>query len=142
MGETVLVDGGFNLAYASATTTNTVSGNDLYLYSSTGQGVHMSNFTIANTLSGNSETSTVDMTLASTRIDGSVRIQTTTPLVVSNVNTDDHPSSGTLLITGVGSTLTVTAVDATSALLELDVDNDGTLDQSATILWTDIEMSR
>ncbi len=139
MGETALIDGGFTLVYASATNTNTISGNDFYMYSSTGQGVHMSNFNIASTLSGSTETTTVTMTLASTRINGSVQIQTTAPLVTTNIDADDYPSSGTLEITGANSKLTVTATSSSSVLLELDEDNDGTLDQSATVNWTVIE---
>jgi len=140
MGQTGLIDGGFNLAYVSATNTNTISGDDLYVYSSTGQGVHMSNFNIASSLSGSTETTTVSMTLASTRINGSVQIQTTTPLVTTNVDTDDYPSSGVLRITGANSTLTVTVTSSTSVMLELDADNDGTIDQTEpNILWTDIE---
>ena len=139
MGETALIDGGFNLAYASATMTNTVSGSDIYMYSSTGQGVHMSNFNIVSAMSGNTETTTVSSTLASTRMNGSVQIQTTTPLVTTDVNTDNYPSSGVLVITGANSKLTVTALSTTSAQLELDADNDGTVDQTATVLWTDIE---
>ena len=141
MGETGLIDGGFTLAYDSATITTTIRGDDLYFYASTGQGAHMSNFVIASTLSGNTETTTADMTMASTRIDGSVRIRTTTPLVTTNVETDDYPSSGVLQITGAGSTLTVTALDASSVRLELDADNDGTIDQDVTATWAEIEMS-
>ncbi len=140
MGVTNLVDGGFNLTYTRATNTNTISGDDLYMYSGTGQGVRMSNFNIASSLSGRSETTTINMTLASTRINGSVQIRSTTPLVTTNVDTDDYPSSGVLQITGANSTLTVTALDATSVQLELDADNDGTIDYTdSPVSWTTIE---
>ena len=141
-GETSLVDGGFNLTYARATNTNTISGADLYMYSSTGQGVRMSNFNIASSLSGSTETTTITMTLASTRINGSVQVQSTTPLVTTNVDTDDYPSSGVLQITGANSTLTVTVLDATSVQLELDADNDGTIDYTdSPVSWTTIEVA-
>ncbi len=139
MGETGLIDGGFNLAYASATTTNTMSGNDIYIYSSTGQGAHMSNFNIVSAMSGSTETVTVSSTLASTRMNGSVQVQTTTPFVTANVDTDNYPSSGVMVITGANSTLTVTVLDATRAQLDLDADNNGTVDQTTTVLWTDID---
>ena len=139
MGVAGLADGGFTMAHDSTTNTNTVSGSDFYIYSSTGQGVHMSNFNIASTLSGNTETTTLSMTLASTRINGSVQIQTTTPLVTANVDTDDRPSSGALEITGASSKLTVTALDTTSVQLDLDESNDGSVDRTVTVTWTTIE---
>jgi len=134
MGETVLADGGFTLTRVGAQ--DTVSGSDFYLYT-TGRGVHLSNFTITSVKGQSSESVTVSMDLASTRLNGLVTIRTTTALVT--VNGDERPSSGVLEISGANSRLTVTALDPNSVQLDLDVGADGTIDNSATVTWTDIE---
>ena len=69
---------------------------------------------------------------------GYVDVTTPATLLFASVN-QDFPSSGQLLLTGEGNrSIHVTAVSAKLAMLQLDLDGDGLVDNTATLKWTDL----
>jgi hypothetical protein len=81
---------------------------------------------------------TADGSFSSTTLgNGSISVTTPTPFVL--VGGALYPSSGQMLITGGGnSRLRLTALDAATALLELDADGNGTYELSVNSPWTDL----
>lgn len=92
------------------------------------------------TSGGGSQASiTYNSTLASSGLgDKQVSITTLQPLMATG--TDAYPSSGQLLVKGdAGSTLRITAINATQVRLELDAGGDGTFETSVVKTWAELE---
>ena len=65
------------------------------------------------------------------------RVTISTPHALMQQNGDAFPSQGAVLITGAsGSTLLVTALNATQVQLQVDANGDGTVDGTTTTTWT------
>ena len=64
------------------------------------------------------------------------RVTISTPQALMQQNGDAFPSQGSVLITGAGgSTLLVTALNATQVQLQVDANGDGTVDGTTTTTW-------
>jgi hypothetical protein len=67
-----------------------------------------------------------------------VGVKTVTPFVhQSGIN----PVSGSMLVTGIASSVTITAVDAGNVRLDLNARGDGVITESRTISWPEFEKS-
>jgi hypothetical protein len=64
---------------------------------------------------------------------GGVTLQTLAPLV--QLGADAYPSTGVLKAKGVQGTLTMTVISAAQVQLQLDTNDDGTYDSTATVGW-------
>lgn len=90
-----------------------------------------------------STTQTVNGSVASARLNGSISIATNTAVKVYEA--DLYPRIGQITLTGAPATagapssrLVITAVNATSVRLQLDADGNGTFDDDRTVPWADI----
>lgn len=92
--------------------------------------------TTAPTITGLTTTINASGTTISTALGGkAVTVATVVPLVV--LGSDTHPSSGQFTATGAAlSRVRVTALDATTARIELDENGDGVYERSADRAWT------
>lgn len=102
----------------------------------------LSNFSLSShvTTSGSvtSTSTTVAGTLSSTALGAmSVTISTVSPLVTAEG--DPYPSSGQILVSGAGnSKARLTVQNASSVLIELDADGNGSYEVSKVVAWSDI----
>lgn len=103
---------------------------------------------ISETLSAYVLTQTIDLnaltqvvgtsgTLTSTELEGSVTFETLQDFMVLG---DDNPSSGQLLISDSSSSVLVTVLDNLSVQLEIDLDLDGTIDQTVVVTWAALDI--
>lgn len=76
-------------------------------------------------------------TLTSTELEGSVSFETLQDFVIFG---DDNPSSGQILISDANSSVLVTVLDNMSVQLEVDLDRDGTIDQTIVVSWTELDV--
>lgn len=67
-----------------------------------------------------------------------VGVKTVTPLVYG---AGDNPLSGSILVTGGASSVTITAVDAASVRLDLSAKGDGVITKTRTMSWPEFEKS-
>ena len=74
-------------------------------------------------------------TLDSTELDGV--IQYSTPVTFTGEGFD-YPSSGSMLIQGLDSAARLTAVDNVNVTIEIDVDGDGTYDETLELTWAEL----
>ena len=74
-------------------------------------------------------------TLDSTELDGV--IQYSTPVTFAGEGFD-YPSSGSMLIQGLDSAARLTAVDNVNVTIEIDVDGDGTYDETLELTWAEL----
>lgn len=65
-------------------------------------------------------------------------VETVTPFVHQ---AEDNPMSGSMLVTGAASSVTITAVDAASVRLDLSARGDGVITESQTMSWTEFKKS-
>ena len=76
-------------------------------------------------------------TLTSTSLEGSVTFETLQDFVVIG---DDNPSAGQMLIRDNGSSVLVTVLDNINVQLEIDLDLDGTIDETIVVTWTELDI--
>lgn len=136
-GQSVAVDGGFSVAKSG--NTETMSGSSLYVVVTGGEAVHLTDFTISIDSTGpfSDETSTVEMTIASSVLDGVITVTTDPAAPLVKHYYEDHPHSGKVTVTGDnGSQLLIEHLSATSVSLTLDVDGAGPTPAEATVIVT------
>jgi len=99
----------------------------------------LSDYALAETLDMNSLAQVIrtNGTFASTLLEGAVTFETLRDFMVL---VDDNPSAGQLLISDSSSSVLVTVLDNISVQLEIDVDLDGTIDQTTIVTWTDLDI--
>lgn len=119
----------------SSNSTITVSGSSLFFIGSDGDAVHMTNYSISVVTSGTSFTIDSTMTVDSTMIDGRLTI---TANAITGSILEENPSSGNVEIVGNESRLTVVILSNTQVRLDLDLGNDGSVDNSETVAWTSL----
>lgn len=84
-------------------------------------------------------TMSVDGTLSSDEIGGTVNFDTIDVISGNASSGSGYPSAGILEITGAnGSSLTLTVESETSVLLEIDNDGDGTIDATLNTTWVEL----
>ena len=70
---------------------------------------------------------------------GNQWVRISTPVSVVVLNTDEQPSSGTMVFTGANSSaLKIEAIDATQARLSVDANGDGSYETSKVVLWSEL----
>jgi hypothetical protein len=136
--ETLAIHGGFTMAMSETSGTASFSGTSLFLIAGV-DALHLTDFDISSTTVGVTTSSTVNMTIASTLIDGSITIATTDP-ILQDVG-EQHPHAGTVVVTGAaGATLTIVYLDSTQVELTLDPDGPGGVAANAPVIvaWADM----
>ena len=139
MGVTEVIHGDFNMSTDG--TTETLSGDSLYVLETGGEAAHLTSFTITNTTANTTtDTVSVDLTIAGTDINGVIRVQTAAGAPLVQGMFEQHPSSGTLIVTGASSRLTMVITSSTEVSLYLDTDGDG-LDDIGPIpaTWDEVD---
>ncbi len=76
-------------------------------------------------------------TLTSTLLEGNVTFETLQDFIVIG---DDNPSAGQLLISDNSSSVLVTVLDNISIQLEIDLDLDGTIDETIVVTWAELDI--
>jgi hypothetical protein len=147
---TSLLNGGLTMAFVQMSTTMTqvgmVVGNSGLSTSVTGPGVSESiAFDAGFALEINEQTATTvgDVSSATAKLTGTFnatsiggRVQISTPTPLLQLATDSYPRAGALKVLGNASALRLTALDATTARIELDANLDGTYESSTDLPWT------
>ena len=103
---------------------------------------------IAHTLSDYVLTETIDLnaltqvanvsgTFTNPYREGAVVFETLQDFVIM---ADDNPSAGQLFIRDNSSSVLITALDNINVQLEIDVDLDGTIDQTIVVTWAELDI--
>jgi hypothetical protein len=137
--ETVVIDGGFDLAYSASdalTITGALSGTSLAVMSN-GTAETLNDFSLTEVLDLNTQTVTADASgrLTSTELNGTIEFETLASFVVI---ADDNPSAGELFISDGSSSVLVTVLDNINVQLEVDEDGDGTAETTFVVPWDDL----
>ncbi len=148
---TAVLNGGLSMDLAQLSTTQTrigmtVGGSGLSAsVSGTGivsesigfdAGFALSITETAATMVGDVDTSTATLngSFTASSIGGRVQISTTVPVL--QLASENYPRAGVLKVLGSSSALRLTALDATTARIELDANLDGTYESSTDLPWT------
>lgn len=142
-GTTATIHGGFTMSNSDASGTASFSGTSLYLIAGS-EALHLTNFNVSTTIVGsgtfgNTTSTTGNLTLAGTVIDGSISIAISDTDPILQDEFEAHPHAGTVVVTGAGgATLTIVYVDAYTVDLTLDPDGAGPTPANPTVsvLWT------
>ena len=99
----------------------------------------LSDYVLAETLDLNALTQVVNTSgnFASESLEGAVAFETLQDFVIM---VDDNPSAGQLLISDDSSSVLVTVLDNINVQLEIDIDLDGTIDQTIVVTWADLDI--
>jgi hypothetical protein len=76
-------------------------------------------------------------TLTSSLFEGTVTFETLQDFIVIG---DDNPSAGELLISDSSSSVLVTVLDNINVQLEIDLELDGTIDQTIVVPWSELDI--
>ncbi|NIO41732.1 MAG: hypothetical protein GTO41_17090, partial [Burkholderiales bacterium] len=97
----------------------------------------LNDYVLAATFDLNALTEVVSTsgTLASSSLEGSVSFETLQDFIVID---DDYPSAGQLLISDGSSSVLVTVLDNINVRLEIDLELDGTIDQTIVVPWSEL----
>lgn len=138
-GLTTTMHGDMTMAASETGGTATISGTSLFLIEGS-DAVHLTNFDVSSETVGVTTSTTVNMTIAGTLIDGSITIATTSPVLQDELEL--HPHGGTVVVTGnAGATLTIDYLDPpTHVQLTLDTDGPGGVAAEAPVIvaWADM----
>ena len=98
----------------------------------------LTDFVLTATFDLNAVTEAVSTsgTLTSSLLEGTVTFETLQEFVVIG---DDNPSAGQLLINDSSSSVLVTVLDNINVQLEVDLDLDGTIDQTIVVPWSELD---
>jgi hypothetical protein len=146
--DTALANGDMTLAFSQTDSTHRsfgLSGTALQLALSR-SGTQLSSrtlqgYTASATLAGSTITQSVNYTLAgsSTALGQfNVSVKTLTPFVRT---AGAFPASGSLIVSGAASSVTLTAVDATAVRLDYSAKGDGVITSSSTLTWAQLKAS-
>ena len=99
----------------------------------------LSNYSSSQTIDGGLQplpyTLSAAGTLDSTELDGV--IQYSTPVTFAGEGLD-YPSSGSMLVTGLDSAARLTALDSVNVTIDVDIDGDGTYDETIETTWAEL----
>ncbi len=134
--DAVIIDGSLDLVLSSddnVVVDVSIATNSLTAQQS-GIGETLSAYVLTQTVDLNALTEVISTsgTFTSTELGGSVTFETLEDFVVMG---DDNPSSGEMLISDSGSSVLVTVLDNISVQLEIDLDLDGTIDETLVVTW-------
>ena len=104
-----------------------------------GIGESLSDYLVAVTIDLNAQTETINAggTLSSDVFEGSVTFATQEDFIVLG---DDNPSSGRMLISDNSSSVLVTALDNLNVQLDVDLNLDGTIDETIVLTWAELDV--
>ena len=74
--------------------------------------------------------------LSASTIGGRVQLDTPTP--IQELVADAYPRAGVLRVTGQGSALRLTALNATTVRVELDANQDGSYEATKDVAWSEL----
>ncbi len=138
---TVIIDGGLDLDMSSDD--NVVVNLSIVTASLTAQqsgiSVTLSEYVLTETFDLNTLTLVISVngTLTSTFLGGNVTFETLQDFMIIG---DDNPSAGQLLISDSSSSVLVTVLDNISVQLEIDLDLDGTIDETIVVTWAELDI--
>ncbi len=138
---TVIIDGGLDLDMSSDD--NVVVNLSIVTASLTAQqsgiSVTLSEYVLTETFDLNTLTLVISVngTLTSTLLGGNVTFETLQDFMIIG---DDNPSAGQLLISDSSSSVLVTVLDNISVQLEIDLDLDGTIDETIVVTWAELDI--
>jgi hypothetical protein len=138
---TAIIDGGLDLDISSDD--NVVVNLSIVTTSLTAQqsGISetLTEYVLSETIDLNALTLVVSAngTLTSTLLEGNVTFETLQDFMVIG---DDNPSAGQLLISDSSSSVLVTVLDNISVQLEIDLDLDGTIDETIVVTWAELDI--
>ena len=135
-GDSFTADGTLSIApqsgYTSISTNSVITINMLLQDSTTSKIYKLSNYQISQTVASSNN----DIVITGRYYDPDEGyIDLSTPTTIRIMSVDQWPSSGILKGTGNSSSATITALDNTSYQLDVDTDNNGTVDYTVTGLW-------
>jgi hypothetical protein len=139
--DTVIIDGTLDLVLSSddnVVVDFSIATNSLTAQQS-GIGETLSAYVLTQTLDLNALTQVISTSgiFTSTELGGSVTFETLEDFVVIG---DDNPSSGELLISDSSSSVLITVLDNISVQLEIDLDLDGTIDETVVVTWATLDI--
>jgi len=141
------LNGSTNLDYAEGVTTETyttTSAGSMTIALSTHTGYTdtvtlLDGFFVQETIdSAGTTVSRAGGLLQSQAAGGIVEVNTPAATPMTEYGADAYPSSGTVQVKGLNSSLLITAVSATNARLDVDANGDGTFESGSTMLWDDL----
>jgi hypothetical protein len=138
---TVVIDG--DLDFDASSDDNVVVNLSIAAASLTAQQSDISetltDYVLTQTLDLNALTQVIsgNGTFTSTLLEGNVALETLQDFVVIG---DDNPSAGQMLIRDSGSSVLVTVLDNINVQLEIDLDLDGTIDETIVVTWTELDI--
>ena len=99
----------------------------------------LTNYVLTTTFDLNALTQVVSTngTLTSSALEGTVTFETLQDFIVTG---DDNPSAGQLLISDSNSSVLATVLDNINVRLEIDLDLDGTIDQTIVVPWSEFDI--
>jgi hypothetical protein len=138
---TVILDGALVLDMGSAdnVTVNMSIAATALTAQQSGESETLSDYLLAQTLDLNALLQTINAagTLTSTVLDGSVTFETIVDFVVM---ADDNPSAGQMLIAHASSSVLVTVLDNINVQLDVDLDLNGTIDETIVVTWAELDI--
>jgi len=138
---TLILDGALVLDISSAdnvTVSLSITATALTAQQS-GESETLSDYLLTQTLDQNTLMQTINAagTLTSTVLDGSVTFETLVDFVVM---ADDNPSAGQMLVAHASSSVLVTVLDNISVQLDIDLDLNGTIDETIVVTWAELDI--
>ena len=99
----------------------------------------LSDYVLTETLDLNALTQVANVsgTFTNPYREGAVLFDTLQDFVIM---ADENPSAGQLLISDNSSSVLITALDNINVQLEIDIDLDGTIDQTIVVTWTELDI--
>lgn len=139
--DTVILDGALVLDMSSAdnVTINLSVTTAALTAQQSGESETLADYLLTQTLDLNALLQTINAggTLTSTVLNGSVTFETIVDFVVM---ADDNPSAGQMLIADASSSVLVTVLDNISVQLEIDIDLNGTIDETIVVTWAQLDI--
>jgi hypothetical protein len=139
--DTVIIDGTLDLALNSddnVTIHSSIATNSLTVQQSVNSET-LSDFVLTETVNQNTLTQALSAsgTFTSTELEGSVTFETLEDFVVIG---DDNPSSGKFFISDSRSSVLITVIDNISVQLDIDLDLNGTIDETVVLTWAALDV--
>ena len=139
--DTVIIDGNLDLVLSSDdnVVVDFSIATDALTAQQSGSSETLSAYVLSQTVDLNALTQVISTSgiFTSTELGGSVTFGTLEDFVVMG---DDNPSSGELLISDSSSSVLVTVLDNISVQLEIDLDLDGTIDETVVVTWATLDI--
>jgi hypothetical protein len=138
---TAIIEGGLDIDMSSDdnVVVNLSIGSNSLTAQQSGISDTLSEFLLTQRIDLNALTQEIsaDGTLTSTLLEGSVTFETLEGFLVIG---DDNPSTGQMLIRDNISSVLVTVLDNLSVQLDIDLDRNGTIDETIVVTWDELDI--